>query len=145
MYQLLLALSSRVDTLEQMLAPSEDFKGLQRSKRWMKIFTMDTPAVGDLRNKVRDAGMTELSFAKQVERLINERNNRAGHANIPLPRLIQEKTIEGALRIMDITEDDEAVETLKILIAPVKGGDLTTVKISTDLVKGGDSTTTPKS
>ncbi|XP_065213525.1 uncharacterized protein LOC135840779 [Planococcus citri] len=123
MYQLILGLTSRVDTLEKLLAPGEELKG-KRSERWMQIFSKHTPAVENVRRKVHAAGMTEISFAEQVERLIQERNNLAGHANVPLPRLVKEKTIEGALNIMEITEDIKAVETLKILIAPVKGLDL---------------------
>ncbi|XP_065204797.1 uncharacterized protein LOC135834757 isoform X2 [Planococcus citri] len=121
-YQLLLGLTFRVDTLESILVPDQKLVG-QRSKRWMHILSLNTPAVVNLRKKVIAAGMTEHSFAKEIERLIQERNNRVGHANVPLPRLIKKKTIEGALRIMEITEDDAAVETLKILVAPVKGLD----------------------
>ena len=51
MYQLLLVLASTVDTLEKLLVPGEMFEPPQRSKRWMKIFTKNIPAVENLRNK----------------------------------------------------------------------------------------------
>ncbi|KAL6955915.1 hypothetical protein U1Q18_047082, partial [Sarracenia purpurea var. burkii] len=127
-YRLLLGLTYRIDVLESTLAPGVDFKGKQRCLRWSTIFKLKTPAVENLKKKVENAGMTEVAFAECIERLCNERNNRAGHAKIPLPQIVDEKTIEGALAIMEIIDDKTVIETIKIIVAPVEGLDLISTK-----------------
>ncbi|XP_065202888.1 uncharacterized protein LOC135833153 [Planococcus citri] len=120
LYRVPLGIGHRVDQLEELLSAGSDIVlGGERDKRWIKILELDTPIVKEFRDRIVKGGLDVNSFAKSVQQICPERNDRAGYGDVSLPEVLQENSVIEILKMMKIPKDQNNVITLQLLISPL--------------------------
>ncbi|KAL6963197.1 hypothetical protein U1Q18_051245 [Sarracenia purpurea var. burkii] len=120
LYRVLLGISHRVDKLEEILSAGSNIElSGSRNGRWKAILNLKSPIVRQFRSRIIKAGMTKEIFAKTVQQIYQERNERAGHGDVSLPEVLKDNNVKEVLKQMKIPKDEHAIRTIQLLISPL--------------------------